>query len=196
MAIDPSNFLLLNVVDTCSVWNVLSSKSLFQASLASGCNYCCTAFVEYECLTRPRTTLLPEDEELKKRLREARGLGQFKVYHLELEELNEVEVLENRKRLGRGELSSIAFANRTDQAFMTDDQRARRLAVEVMASNRVQTTPQLLGWLVFCGRIMDADVSGIVADHVSLDRPLKVYFEEMCQRGLEYRLRAGTGEKK
>ena len=60
MAIDPSSFLVLNVADTCAVWNVLSSKNLYQASIASGCNFCCTAFVEYECLIRPRKKTRPE----------------------------------------------------------------------------------------------------------------------------------------
>jgi hypothetical protein len=91
--------------------------------------------------------------------------------------LHEVEILEKRKRLGKGELSSIAFAKRTGQAFMTDDQKARRLALEVIPG-LVQTTPHLLGWLLFEGTLEDSDKTIVIAEHEELQLPLRKYFEE------------------
>lgn len=57
MPLDPSRFHAVNVSDTCAVWNVLSSATLYSAAVAKGCTFCCTGFVAYECLERPGATL-------------------------------------------------------------------------------------------------------------------------------------------
>ena len=54
MAIDPSKFHLINVADTCSVWNLLSSIRLHAAAKEARCEFCITNFVSYECMTKPR----------------------------------------------------------------------------------------------------------------------------------------------
>jgi hypothetical protein len=54
MAVDPRSFHLYNVTDTCSVWNVLSSATLYQTARSAGCNFICTAYVVYECLLKLR----------------------------------------------------------------------------------------------------------------------------------------------
>lgn len=187
MEIDPSSFNRLNVTDTCAIWNVLSSRILFDASLTAQCYFSCTAFVEYECLHRKRSAETAEDSALKRRFVRARESEIFRVCHLELEDLNDVEILAKRKNLGKGELSSIAFANRTRQAFLTDDKKARKLAAEVLGARSVQTTPHLLGWLFFGDRLVDSDVDKIVQEHRSLNRPLGRYFREMYRRALRYR---------
>jgi hypothetical protein len=195
MAIDPSDFQKLNVTDTCAVWNVLSSKLLLQAAMSAGCVFSCTAFTAYECLLKPRKLTTPEDEELQKRLRAEQNNGRFQVYHLEVEDLLEVEILEKRKNLGKGELSSIAFAKRTRQAFQTDDQSARKLAQQVLPTKFVQTTPHLLGWLYFVQLLGDGDKNDIIKEHESLRRPLRPHFEEMYYRALQYRLLANSGNR-
>ena len=194
MAIDPSHFHILNVSDTCAVWNVLSSKLLYQSALSSRCVFSCTGYVEYECLFKPRQNRTEEDEELQSRLRIARGNGQFQSYQLEIDDLLEVEILEKRKKLGKGELSSIAFAKRTQQSFHTDDKGARKLASQVLGEKRVQTTPHLFGWLFFKQALSDADKEAIIKEHESCGRPLRPYFEEMYMRALEYRLMANRGD--
>lgn len=196
MPCDPSRFHGLNVIDTCSVWNLLSSKTLCRAALSAGCVFSCTGFVFYECLVKPRKKVSAEEAELQGRLREERRRGHFKDYHLELEDLLEVEFLEKRKRLGKGELSSMAFAKRTRQAFLTDDQGARKLAVGVLDSAMVQTTPHLFGWLFYTGSLLDPDKHAIILEHEQLEKrmPLTRFFEEIYLSALEYRLRArGTG---
>lgn len=54
MAIDPSKFHLINVADTCAVWNVLSSSRLHAAAKEARCEFCITSFVRYECLSKLR----------------------------------------------------------------------------------------------------------------------------------------------
>ncbi len=97
----------------------------------------------------PRKNPTPEALELQNIFIKATEDGKVKKYNLELEDLQEVAILEKRKRLGKGELASIVFAKKTNQAFLTDDQGARKLASEVMNTRLVQTTPHLLGWLFF-----------------------------------------------
>jgi hypothetical protein len=147
----------------------------------------------YECLRKPRRESIPEDEELQRRLRSAQMNGQFKSYPLDVDDLLEVEILARRKSLGSGELSSIAFAKRTRQAFQTDDQNARTLASEVMGREMVQTTPHLFGWLYFRQFLGDSDKDGIINEHESLGRPLGQYFEEMYGLALYYRALSGSG---
>jgi hypothetical protein len=177
MPVDPRTFYRMNMIDACSVWNLLSSTKLYRAALSNGCVFSCTSFVIYECLHRRRLKTNECDTELQRRLRSERTNGFFKSYSLALEDLQEVEILEKRKRLSKGELSSIVFAKRTGQAFMTDDQKARRLAFEVIPG-LVQTTPHLLGWLLFEGALKDSDRTVVIAEHEELELPLGKYFEE------------------
>ncbi len=109
------------------------------------------------------------------------------AHHLDIDDLNDVEILQQRRRLGKGELASIAFAKRTGQAFITDDQRARTLAQSVLEPAAVQTTPHLFGWLMFHGWIGDSDKDQIIAEHRSSQRPLSAFFDEVYLTVLQYR---------
>ena len=77
------------------------------------------------------------------------------------------------------------------QALLTDDQKARKLAAEA-GHQMVQTTPHLLGWLVFIGHLGDEDKRVVVAEHCALDGILEKYFEEEYLLALQYRLAAST----
>ncbi|MCC6130687.1 MAG: hypothetical protein IT186_12235 [Acidobacteria bacterium] len=190
MALDVSHFERLAVADTCAVWNVLSSRALHGHAIAAGCSLSLTVFGVYECLHKPRKTNTEAARELQRRLKNARAQGQFKSYALDLEDLQDVGLLEKRRNLSKGELAGIAFARKTRQAFLTDDQAARSLAATVMDTVMVQTTPHLVGWLVFIGRLGDGDIGGIVQEHENLARPLKTYFLEMYHEGMRCRLLA------
>ncbi len=190
MAVDPSQFHLLNVADTCSIWNILSSLRLYRAASSANCSFCCTVFVLYECLHKKRKRILPEDEELKSRLKQERDSQKIIACSLDVADLQDVEILENRRRLSKGELSSIAFAKKTQQAFLTDDQKARKLAETVLASRMTQTTPHLFGWLFFTYTLADGDKDSIIQEHERLNRPLRKHFEEMYFEALRCRLLA------
>lgn len=178
------------VTDTCAVWNVLSSGALHNACVANGFEFVLTDFVLYECLSKPRSRLKPSDSELRKRLTTARGQSQFKSYSLSLDDLQEVAILEQRQRLSKGELSAIAFARKVNLGFQTDDQGARKLAVSALATDRIQTTPHVLGWLFFEGHLIDGDLDGIISEHESLDGPLRPHFKDMHLEAMRCRLLA------
>jgi hypothetical protein len=190
MPIDPSQFHRLNVVDTCAVWNILSLELFYRTALQAGCSFCCTTFVEYEGLHKPRTKPSEHDDELQRRLKRAQEGGSFTAHPLDIADLQDVMLLESRKRLSKGELSSIAFARRTRQAFLTDDRGARKLAEGVMDRGMVQTTPHLFGWLFFTQRLSDGDKDAVIEAHESMNGPLREYFEEMYMEALRCRLMA------
>lgn len=194
ISVNVSEFRRLNVADTCAVWNLLSSDRLYGAARAAGCHFCCTNFVKYECLTKTRTTLTDYDKKLQERFKQENETGKIPDLHLEIDDLRHVELLKRRKKLSMGELSSIAFAMRTQQAFFTDDQNARKLAKTALESDRVQTTPHLFGWLIFSGNLGDSDKDLVIRQHRSLSKgELAVFLEEIYLEALRCRLLANTG---
>lgn len=187
MAIDPSQFHLVNVADTCSVWNVLSSRRLYSAAKEARCDFCITEFVRYECLVKPRTAPSAADTTLVNRLTEEQGRGAFKAHACSIDDLQAVELLERRKRLGKGELSSIAFAMKIRQAVITDDQKARKLASDA-GHDLVQTTPHLFSWLLFTGRLGDADKEVVIQQHEEMNQDLTSHLERAYVMALECKL--------
>jgi len=184
------------VADTCAVWNILSSRLLHRTCSVLGFRFVLTDYCLYECLHKPRKVQRPADERLRERLRAARNEAQFNSYSLSVEDLQEVALLEQRKRLSKGELAAIAFAKRVGLAFQTDDQGARTLAITALTVERVQTTTHVLGWLFFEGRLADGDLAGIIAEHESFDRPLRPHFEGMHQEAMRCRLLAHAGGRR
>lgn len=184
MAIDPSNFHLVNVVDTCAVWNILSSRLLHSTASDAQCDFCITETVRYECIEKKRTTPTAGENELQERLRRARNRGQFKSHSVSIEDIQALEGL--RGKMGRGELSSVAFARKIGHAVLTDDQKARRRAAE-HGCLHVQTTPHLLSWLLFRNRLGDSDLHTIVTQHEEVGGTLSKHFRDaagearMCQ---------------
>lgn len=186
---NPSNFYPINVVDTCSIWHIISSQLLRVTAYSARCSFCCTDFVHYESLYKPRKQTKNEDIELQNLLKQEINNGQFQSYHLDIEDLQEVEILQRRKNLGKGELTSIAYAKKTNQAFLTDDQGARNFAEKILGSDKVQTTPHLLGWLFFNSLLNDEDVNLIIEQHQKYNGKLESYFMEMYRKALDYKLK-------
>ncbi|MDR1164296.1 MAG: hypothetical protein LBO66_00210 [Deltaproteobacteria bacterium] len=178
MTFNPSVFLKFNVIDTCAVWNVLSSQSLYARAKNDGIEFYCAGLVLNECLHKPRKQICREEMELQVRLRSAINNGDFRETPLAVEDLQAVQILETRQRLGKGELTSIARAINTRQAFMTDDQEARKFATATFARVSVQTTPHLFSWLVFTSSISAQEASEIIEDNIQMKRPLKPHLEK------------------
>lgn len=187
MAIDPSKFHLINVADTCSVWNVLSSQRLYSAAKEARCDFCITEFVRYECLVKPRKAPSAVDDQLIKRLTTEQGRGAFRAHACSIDDLQAIELLEKRRRLGKGELSSIAFAMKIRQAVITDDQKARKLASDA-GHALVQTTPHLFSWLMFTGKLGDSDKALVIQQHEEMDQDLAPHFEKAYAMALECKL--------
>lgn len=192
MAINPSKFHLVNVADTCSVWNVLSSHRLHAAAKEARCDFCITTFVRYECLIKPRKKEpSPTERELIQRLTKEQAIGHFIAHSCDIADLQAIKLLESRKRLGKGELSSIAFAMKIGQAVITDDMKARRLA-EDSGHSLTQTTPHLFSWLIFKGHLGDSDISTVIGQHQKMNRPLTPHLERAYEMALQYRLNVGS----
>ncbi|MFH1468335.1 MAG: hypothetical protein ABIO70_28360 [Pseudomonadota bacterium] len=193
VCIDVRRFVLENVADTCAVWNVLSSLTLYAAARAASCRFRITAYVEYECL-RDRSQREEGDEEILQRFRAWRQEGLWPVHSLEVDDLFDIELLEQRRRLGKGELSSMVLARKLGAAVLTDDQKGRRLAECYLGSPRlVQTTPHLFGWLLFEGRLADSDKDAVIKEHNKVGRPLEPFFERIFMKALEMKLATRTG---
>jgi len=183
MRADPSKFYPINVTDTCSVWNVLSSNTLYAAARGAGCSFCITSFVQYELLYKPRKRQHNADQELKKRLKQEQAADRFKAHQSTIDDLLAIGVLEQRKRLGKGELSSIAFAVKINQGFLSDDKNAFSLAKERGVVS-TQTVPHLLSWLMFTGVLSDADARNVIDEHKALNRSLEMQLHEAREETL------------
>ncbi|MBC7940963.1 MAG: hypothetical protein H7Z19_14610 [Chitinophagaceae bacterium] len=191
MAVDPSKFRLINVADTCSVWNLLSSDRLYAAAKEARCEFCITSFVRYECLTKPRKARSTAESELMRRLTQEQSRGGFAAHSCDIGDLQAIQILENRKRLGKGEPSSIAFAMKVGQAVITDDMKARALA-PASAHALTQTTAHLFSWLIFNGRLGDSDKADVIAQHEAMGRPLTPHFNRAYEMALQCRLNVGS----
>ena len=187
MAIDPSKFHKINVADTCSVWNILSSRRLYAAAQEAKCEFCMTGFVLYECLVKPRTAATEADLELRERLKQEQTKGKFASHSCSIDDLQAIADLESRKRLGKGELSSIAFASRIRQAFITDDRKARALS-ESVAQAITQTTPHMHSWLIFTNVLTDADHDVVLSQHIEMGGSLSTHLVTAYSMALQCRL--------
>ena len=188
ISLDIRNFYPYNIIDSCSISNLLSSSKFYVASINSGCKFYCTTFVLYECLHKAPKNDRPTLPEFRNRLKDAITQGNFQKHDILVEDLQEIEVLQKRKKLSKGELSSMVFAKKTGQAFMTDDRKARILASEYLGCNLVQTIPHLFGWLFYNGMLLDGDKATILDDHIKMERPLAEHFETMYLEALQLRL--------
>jgi hypothetical protein len=173
---DVTSFHKLNVTDTCSLWNLMASKLLYVRSREAGVSLCCTQFVVYECLFKPGQPR-PEREELQRRLRPKLDDGSISSHAIDIEDLQDVDILRNRKRLSIGELSSIVFARKTGQALLTDDAGAQKLARAVLNQGHLQTVPHLFGWLYFNSLLSDGDKDHISAELTALARGLNPHLD-------------------
>jgi hypothetical protein len=168
---DISQFAKLNVADTCSLWNILASRLLYSTARSAGVQLCCTEFVIYECLHKTGP-FRPERTELQNRLKKALHDQHVTPYKIDVEDLQDLEVLRNRKKLSLGELSVLVFARKTSQAVLTDDRGAQKLARMILTELNVQDTPHLYAWLYFTSLLRDGDLQRIQEDLRGFSRSL------------------------
>ena len=146
--------------------------------------WCYTSFVEYEVFyksVKKETSIIIKQ---RQQLREETRKKRFRCEHLSISDLQEIEILENRKKLGKGELSSIAFARKTQLAFMTDDIKARKLGEAVLGVSKTLTTPRLLGWLYFNRILTDSDHKTIIEEHETQGRGMSEYYQEIYEEAM------------
>ncbi|UTF96838.1 MULTISPECIES: hypothetical protein [Flavobacteriales] len=187
---DITKLKLYNVIDSCSVWNILLSPTIYQASINAGCYYSVTNYVKYECLVKRRGT--QRNTNAINTLQREISQNRFTACDISIDDLQEMEILENRKRLGKGELSSIVFAKKTKLAFMTDDRKARKLGDAVLGKEYVQTTPHLVGFCFYERHLIDGDFPKLIEEHKATLRgnwgDLSPYFQEVYEESHRIRL--------
>ena len=188
MKVDVTAFAQFNAIDTCAIWNVLSSDRLASAAVGRTRWFVVTDYVRYEALERRRTDPEPCELELQDKLRRRLGKGQgFSSHSVSLEDLQAVADLPEISRLGKGEIAALALARRMRMGFMTDDQKAR-LEADRIGAGPTHTTPHLLGWLVYDGALGDSDIGTVLAEHEAavpkkngqLTRYFQAAYEEAC----------------
>lgn len=194
MTIDITSFNTLNVIDSCAIDNLLSSQTLYSASLNAKCKFCYTEFVKYEMLYKERKRISITSKVLTKKLESETLMKNFECFSLSISDLQDISTLEESRKLGIGELSSIIFAKKINQSFMTDDQGARKLASLTLGKDRVQTTPHLLGWLFYTRELIDSDYNTIITEHESQGRPLKVHLERAYHESLKIKLMQSSNQ--
>jgi len=181
-----------NIIDSCSLWNVLSSLIVYSVIVDNKFSFSVTKFVEYECLYKPRTTPNNKDKELQSKLTAEIKKGKITCHNLTIEDLQDDVILKHRNSIGIGELSSIAFAKKVSVSFLTDDQKARKLGVEILGKSGVQTTPLVLGWLFYNNLLSDGDIDEIIKSHNEHSRPLEKYFREVHTESLRLKYLLNT----
>jgi predicted nucleic acid-binding protein len=184
MNIDITNCNKVNIIDSCSLWNVLSSLIVYSVVLENKFSFSVTKFVEYECLYKPRTNPNTKDKELQNKLRSEINKGKITCHNLTIEDLQDDFILKHRNAIGIGELSSIAFAKKVSVSFLTDDKKARKIGANILGKSGVQTTPLVLGWLFFNNLLSDGDIEEIIKSHKEYNRPLEKYFREVHTESL------------
>lgn len=188
MTIDITKCVRVNIIDSCSIWNLLSSILLYNRIKENKFYFSITQFVEYECLFKERSNPTKQDQEIQERLKRVRGNGAFTTYHLSIDDLQDSDILKHSQYLGRGELSSIAFCKKTGQVFLTDDQKGRKIAKIILGADKIQTVPHLVGWLFYEGILTDTDLNPIIDEHKMYNRPLEKYFRIVYQEALRIKL--------
>jgi len=123
------------------------------------------------------------------RLRVEQSRGAFQAYSCGITDLQVIELLEARQRLGKGELSSIAFAMKIGQGLITDDRKAQKLAKDSELAH-VQTTPHLLAWLIFIGKLSDGDTEAVIIQHTAAGRHLAPHLKTAYELALQCKLNA------
>ena len=190
MALDPTRFSAASVADTCSVWNMLSSRRLYQAAMDARLHFCVTGMVLYECLQKPRSYSTPERTEMMRRLERARLNGGFPTQPCSLDDLADIS-RQAPRGLGSGELSCIAVAYRVRSiAFMTDEKQARHVASPKFSLN-VETTPKLYAWLHYRQHLGGGDHDDVICEHEMYEpRPLTRFLQEAFEEAMRCRLLA------
>ena len=163
----PDSFTPVNVTDTCAVWHLIGSATLFDTARRTNVSFVITNTVFYECFIIRRIDLPIDD--LQDLLALARQLGLD-------------------KRLGQGEISCAALARRWGAAVLTDNRRDFR-AIFQLVDGRLQTTPRLLGWLYLDEHFTDRDVEDVVSEHRECGGQMSdVYkraYYEACEKRLQ-----------
>ena len=188
----PDSFSLVSVTDTCAIWNLVGSATLFRAARQKHLSFIITDTVSYECFVKTRGSA-PSVEHQRLRQRLAKHIEQSDVSRFEVtiddlqDVINAARQQGSDRRLGYGEMSCAALARRLRHAVLTDNKRDFK-AIEVLVDGLLQTTPRLLRWLYLVGRLTDGDVKDVIKEHCNSGGHMSPIYERAHREACERRL--------
>ncbi|MDD5456894.1 MAG: hypothetical protein PHV30_07675 [Candidatus Margulisbacteria bacterium] len=186
--INYASFFTINITDSCSIQNIIASNRIFRASLLAKCYFSITRYVEYESIYKKRKSSKSGEQELIKKIQKAISENSIKVCDITIDDLNDRLIADNRKRLGMGEISSIAFAKRTGLGFLTDDKPAKKFALKSLEASKVQSSIHLVGWLFYFRHLVDTDIDLIIREHTYHNRHFGEHYRKAYEKAMQYRL--------
>lgn len=200
----PDDFNRVNVTDTCAVWNLVGADTLFRCARRVNVAFLITPTVFYECFVKTRGRP-PSAGRTALQAKLSRHLGEKEVTRLgvSIEDLQETVAMAKRKglhkRLGQGELSCAALARQLGHAAVLTDNRRDFRAIRILVDDRLQKTPQLLGWLYVEGLLNDSDVDDVVAEHAATEGQMANVYKQAhllaCEKVLVRRTAGAPQER-
>ena len=171
----PDSFSLVNITDTCAIWNLVGSMTLFKTARRMKVSFVITNTVFYECFIKSRGQApSAQHQELRDRLETHINQDKVGQIALAIDDLQVIITLARQlgvdKRLGQGEISCAALARHWGAAVLTDNRREFK-AIKELVDGRLQTTPRLLGWLYLDGHLTDSDVGDVLFGALQQRRP-------------------------
>ena len=188
----PDSFGPVSVTDTCAIWHLVGSRTLFGAARHRRLSFVITNTVYYECFVKSRSKAPSANHKiLRERLARRIEQGEVDQLKVTVDDLRDVISAARQqgsdKRLGCGEISCAALARRLRQAVLTDNKRDFR-AIEKLVDGLLQTTPRLLGWLYIVGRLTDGDIKDVIKEHCSSGGQMSRIYEQAHREACEQRL--------
>ncbi len=186
------------VIDTCSLLNLSSTKTLDSAAKIDNCNFIISDFIEYELLYKERN--IQDDlrrqraEELDLVIKEKIRTGEIGKYDIELIDLLSPAFKNHNKSKSRGELTAIVLADKFNIAIITDDKKAQNVASATIGNDKVDSVCSLISYLYYHNKLSDSDKVKIITEQDYYFRNQELNFEKAYKHGLEERLinRQGT----
>ena len=188
----PDSFSLVNITDTCAIWNLVGSMTLFKTARRMEVSFVITNTVFYECFIKSRgQATSAQHQELRDRLETQINQDNVGQVALAIDDLQDIITLARQlgvdKRLGQGEISCAALARHWSTAVLTDNRRDFT-AIKKLVDGRLQTTPRLLGWLYLDGHLTDSDVGDVLSEHCNsggqMSQVYKLAHYEACEKRL------------
>lgn len=178
-----------SVIDSCSVKNLVSTNTLYQAAQREKCQFIISNFIEYELLYRERKHIdsLTEDriKELDQLIKEKIHKGEMPKYDIDISDLFDPLIRNHSSLRSRGEITAIILARKFNIGMVTDDIKAQNFAKQNLTDDRVESIPSLFGWLLYNKKLYDSDKDKIISEQKYYYRSQEKQLERMYRVALE-----------
>ena len=165
------------VIDACSTVNLISSKMFLSHALNDGFEFNMTRNVEFELVSKPLRRPNKRIEEQREYIKHLLAQKDLIRTSLSIDDLHELAELEERKKLGIGELSCIAYAKHKRLTVITDDTDAGNFAEKVLGNDYANNTADLLGNLLYRRIIIDNEYDSLIQEHLNNKGNMKSLYD-------------------